>query len=337
MKSIQTSINYLESITSATSRYALVYTGLCGEGYWSATRRAAAFTGPSTLSSPLLRSHREAVRALDALDRTLSTQTYTLSLPFALATYLFVSHLSSSSSESYARDGEALGAAILAGVVTSIVCGFCNGVIKDGVQTVFLVWCVDRHTPPAQGEGRERKDEVRRVFEYEVPVPEREGRQQPASRRVFGVPKRQSRMGQQQQQQRREEYPSSQIPYDDDEPPIATTAPLFVADSPPPPPPAPPQQQQQQQQSNRDLAPRSSPPLHVSQNAVIFTAEEEEDVNPFETTLPEEDIIPSLSQSHHRGGGSGSGTLSSTVLKSKQTQQEEEEEEEDVFPGSGFF
>ena len=43
------SVGMLEGVTTALSRYALVYTGLTGDGFFASARRAKALTDASTV------------------------------------------------------------------------------------------------------------------------------------------------------------------------------------------------------------------------------------------------------------------------------------------------
>jgi hypothetical protein len=132
-------VGMLENVTTALSKYALVYTGLTGDAFFPSARRARALTA-AVESSPegtymrKFKSERQSRLVQTNLFRSnvlptapltlLTVAPLTLSFPFALATYLFVAH-------TLGAPEQALGAAVLAGGVTALVGLFCVGLIKD--------------------------------------------------------------------------------------------------------------------------------------------------------------------------------------------------------------
>ncbi|KAL4068171.1 plasma-membrane choline transporter-domain-containing protein [Scleroderma citrinum] len=148
-------VGYLETVTSALSRYALIYTGLTGDPFFPSARRARALT--------------VAVETADAgryrrkfkTEPQLTMLTYaplTLTFPFALITYLFVAH-------TLAAPNSALGAAVLAGGVTALVGLYCVGLVKDAADVLYLCYCIDKDS------GHRRREEVFSAFEYELQPP----------------------------------------------------------------------------------------------------------------------------------------------------------------------
>ena len=71
----------------------------------------------------------------------------TLTLPFALTTYLFVAH-------TLGAPQHALWAAILGGGVTALVGLFCVGLVDDTVDALYICYCVDQQA------GQKRRPEV---------------------------------------------------------------------------------------------------------------------------------------------------------------------------------
>jgi hypothetical protein len=71
----------------------------------------------------------------------------TLTLPFALTTYLFVAH-------TLGAPQHALPAAILGGGVTALVGLFCVGLVDDTVDALYVCYCVDQQA------GQKRRPEV---------------------------------------------------------------------------------------------------------------------------------------------------------------------------------
>jgi len=153
-------VQWLERKSGALSRYALVYAGLMGDGFWISAVRArelvwgvespgseqdaqqepvrtgrrsrdpvptkAKFGSERNVSPPPERTHplTNLFLLLTAPLALLTISPLTLSFPFALLTYLFVAH-------TIGAPNEALGAALLAGGVKCIVGLFCVGVVRD--------------------------------------------------------------------------------------------------------------------------------------------------------------------------------------------------------------
>ena len=132
-------VAYLETVTSALSRYALIYTGLTGDPFFPSARRARALTvAVETADAGRFRRKFKTERMFIFLcppltadgaffSAQLTMLTYaplTLTFPFALLTYLFVAH-------TLAAPNSALGAAVLAGGVTALVGLYCVGLVKD--------------------------------------------------------------------------------------------------------------------------------------------------------------------------------------------------------------
>ncbi|KAF8958026.1 plasma-membrane choline transporter-domain-containing protein [Flammula alnicola] len=129
------------------SRYALVYAGLTGVGFWECARRGRVLVsgieevvGRRFTSEPPL--------------ALLTISPLTLTFPFALMTYLFVAH-------TLGAPNEALGAALLAGGVTALVGLFCVGLVKDTADTLYMCYCIDKAA------GERRREEVFIAFEYD--------------------------------------------------------------------------------------------------------------------------------------------------------------------------
>ena len=149
-------VRWLEKKSGALSRYALVYAGLTGDGFWISAVRArelvwgvespgseqdvqqepgrrsrdpvqtkAKFGSERTSAlPPSIHKLTDPFFLLTAPLALLTISPLTLSFPFALLTYLFVAH-------TIGAPNKALGAALLAGDVTCIVGLFCVGVVRD--------------------------------------------------------------------------------------------------------------------------------------------------------------------------------------------------------------
>ena len=153
-------VGYLENSTSSLSTHALAYLGLAGDPFFPSARRASALTAAVNGS---VAKHRRKFKN----DRTSGIQstftvsdvyppapftmlTYaplTLTLPFALTTYLFVAH-------TLGAPQHALSAAILGGGVTALVGLFCVGLVDDTVDALYICYCVDQQA------GQRRRPEV---------------------------------------------------------------------------------------------------------------------------------------------------------------------------------
>jgi len=145
-------VGYLEGVTTALSRYALVYTGLTGDEFWYSAKRARALVTGVEMegvedeveavderNSRGVARNRDQERAQEEQRRRrvrrmtfgseppltlLTVSPLTLTFPFALTTYLFVAH-------TLGAPHYALGASLLAGGITALVGLFCVGLVKD--------------------------------------------------------------------------------------------------------------------------------------------------------------------------------------------------------------
>lgn len=128
---------YLEDMAGSLSKYALVYVGLTGEGFWVSARRTRALVAGAENGSGRFRKHFKLERAcrvhvsknsrltlVSAPLALLRIAPLTLTLPFALTAYLFVAH-------TLGAPNQALAAALLAGAVTALVGMFCVGLVSD--------------------------------------------------------------------------------------------------------------------------------------------------------------------------------------------------------------
>ena len=149
---IRLAVGYLNSVTVALSKYALVYSGLTGDAFMPSARRAKALTASVEAKATQSRkkysaegepwvlpcSYDSFSQGLHAAPLTLLTVApLTLSFPFALLTYLFVAHTLGS-------PDSALGASVLAGTVTALVGLFCVGLVKDAADTLYVCYCIDK-------------------------------------------------------------------------------------------------------------------------------------------------------------------------------------------------
>ncbi|KAL0562926.1 hypothetical protein V5O48_019152, partial [Marasmius crinis-equi] len=155
-------VGYLEGITLSLSKYAVVYAGLTGEEFWVSARRGSALTAMVASRG----GGGTGVGRVKEPPLTLLTlgAPLTLTFPFALATYLFVAH-------TLGAPHEALGTAVLAAGVTALVGSFCVGLVGDGVDTLWMCYCIDRDSGVIAGgngerRGREGREEVVDAFEY---------------------------------------------------------------------------------------------------------------------------------------------------------------------------
>ncbi|KAL0946398.1 hypothetical protein HGRIS_012624 [Hohenbuehelia grisea] len=136
-------ISTLEGMTSALSRYALVYAGLTGDAFMNSARRAR------TLTHAVEQRDRQARRRMKSEPplTLLTIAPLTLTFPFALTTYLFVAH-------TLGAPDQALGAAVLAGGVTALVGLFSVGLVEDVADTLYMCYCIDRDV------GQQHRKEV---------------------------------------------------------------------------------------------------------------------------------------------------------------------------------
>ncbi|KAJ3566815.1 hypothetical protein NP233_g6761 [Leucocoprinus birnbaumii] len=147
---IKLAVGYLDGVTTALSKYALVYVGLTGDPFMSSARRARALTEALEAKAEE-ESKKPSTEPQLAL---LAVAPLTLSFPFALSTYLFVAHTLDS-------PPSALGASVLSGAVTALVGRFCTGLVLDAADTLFLCYCIDKDI------GERKREEVFIIFEEE--------------------------------------------------------------------------------------------------------------------------------------------------------------------------
>ncbi|KAH9958336.1 plasma-membrane choline transporter-domain-containing protein [Russula dissimulans] len=140
---------YLEDAAGSLSKYALVYVGLTGEGFWVSARRARALVTGAESGAGRFRKNFKSEPPLTLL----RIAPLTLTLPFALTAYLFVAH-------TLGAPDQALSAALLAGTVTALVGLFCVGLVADTADTLYLCYCIDKES------GDRRRAEVFELFEY---------------------------------------------------------------------------------------------------------------------------------------------------------------------------
>ncbi|KAK0211275.1 plasma-membrane choline transporter-domain-containing protein [Desarmillaria ectypa] len=143
---IRVVVGFLEGITTALSKYALVYVGITGDPFMPSARRARALTN---------KAGKRGFSAEPPLT-LLTVAPLTLTFPFALSTYLFVAHTLNA-------PDQALGAALLAGGVTALVGLFCVGLVKDTADTLYMCYCIDKDL------GERKREEVFQAFEYGYP------------------------------------------------------------------------------------------------------------------------------------------------------------------------
>ncbi|KAI0293553.1 plasma-membrane choline transporter-domain-containing protein [Russula brevipes] len=141
---------YLEDAAGSLSKYALVYVGLTGEGFWVSARRARALVAGAESGTGRFRKNFKSEPPLTLL----RVAPLTLTLPFALTAYLFVAH-------TLGAPDQALAAALLSGTVTALVGLFCVGLVSDTADTLYLCYCIDKET------GDRRRAEVFELFEYD--------------------------------------------------------------------------------------------------------------------------------------------------------------------------
>jgi hypothetical protein len=153
-------VGYLENSTSSLSTHALAYLGLTGDPFFPSARRAAALTAAVNTSVAKYRRKFKNDRTscilwvfivpdtcLAAPFTILTYAPLTLTLPFALTTYLFVAH-------TLGAPQHALVAAILGGGVTALVGMFCVGLVDDTVDALYICYCMDQQA------GLKRRPEV---------------------------------------------------------------------------------------------------------------------------------------------------------------------------------
>ncbi|KAI0031487.1 plasma-membrane choline transporter-domain-containing protein, partial [Vararia minispora EC-137] len=139
---------WLENWVGRFGHYVLVYVGITGAGFWASVGRSAGLTAVDKRAETWRR------RFQTEPPLTLLTVTpLTLTLPFALSTYLFVARTLNA-------PDQALEAAFLAGGVTALVGLFCVGLVKDTADTLYLCYCIDKEA------GERRRAEVFEMFEF---------------------------------------------------------------------------------------------------------------------------------------------------------------------------
>ncbi|KAG6829364.1 hypothetical protein H0H87_011673 [Tephrocybe sp. NHM501043] len=159
---IRMAVGYLEAVTTALSKYALIYTGLTGDSFMNSARRAKALTTGAEAKTG--RNARKGYGTEPPL-MLLTIAPLTLTFPFALTTYLFVAHTLNA-------PDSALGAAFLAGGVTALVGLFCVGLVQDAADTLYICYCIDKDI------GQIRREEVFSTFEYNSQLRSQPQRQQ---------------------------------------------------------------------------------------------------------------------------------------------------------------
>ncbi|TFK36414.1 plasma-membrane choline transporter-domain-containing protein [Crucibulum laeve] len=229
---------YLEGVTTALSKYALVYAGLTGDAFMQSARRGRALTAAVEGKVAQGRRGRSAapIGAREPPLTLLTIAPLTLTFPFALTTYLFVAH-------TLDAPQQALGAAMLAGGVTALVGLFCVGLVKDAADTLYICYCIDKFA------GERRREEVFVAFEYDTPAPS--NAQRPP----------QQQYGQQRGQQQQHREPERIVPLSPRAPSMQFQGRQFS------PPQVPPQRQQQHQRTPSFPSTRQpqQPPLQLQQ------------------------------------------------------------------------
>ncbi|KAK7030395.1 hypothetical protein VNI00_014139 [Paramarasmius palmivorus] len=330
-------VRYLESVTETLSGDALVYTGLTGEGFWVSARRGAA----------LLQQHQgHRNRVKKTLPIPIHLFTLTLALPYALGTYIFVSH-------TLDAPAEAFGAAVLAGGVTSLTAGFVVGLVGDMADAVWLCFV---------GFG-EKREEIREVFEREglgrrrrpaqgpqQPQPSQQQRPPPAPAPVRSQPLSREELDD-------DGAPPEDILFDAAGQVEAGAGPgLRKSDIRSPSPSPPPKTRLRSLSSSSSESEPLVPPVSFMQGSSSQAHENDDedmgpnpfltggDVDPFVGGDPEveESVVRTHSRNTSSGGsmrgsmrGSGSRSLKGSGSKSKRAEVDEEEQE--LFPGSGIF
>ncbi|KAG5652127.1 hypothetical protein H0H81_006203 [Sphagnurus paluster] len=162
---IRMAVGYLETVTTALSKYALVYSGLTGDPFMNSARRAKALS--SGVEAKVGRTARQGYGGEPPL-MLLTVAPLTLTFPFSLTTYLFVAHTLNA-------PDQALGAALLGAGVTALVGLFCVGLVQDTADTLYICYCIDKDV------GQRRREVVFAAFEYGTQPPASRPRQQGAN------------------------------------------------------------------------------------------------------------------------------------------------------------
>ncbi|KAH7906001.1 plasma-membrane choline transporter-domain-containing protein [Hygrophoropsis aurantiaca] len=307
-------VGYLEGVTASLSRYALVYTGLTGAPFFPSARRARALTEAASAGRYRRKFKTEPPLTL------LTYAPLTLTLPFALTTYLFVAH-------TLGAPDQALAAALLAGGVTALVGMFCVGLVKDTADALYVCYCIDKDG------GARRRDEVFAAFEYEI---------QP--RGAASRPQERGRQGQTQGQGQIQTQGRGQ-PQAQRKAPPPRTAPLSPSapahNTPPPahntPPPA------------HNTPPPSHPlqrPMQPSQHVQSAQPSQRQPPPPPETDIDPFEHEPLGDDGDGDDAGDGIGApqeiriatpYSVSPAGESDEEREGEGEESQIFPGSGLF
>ncbi|KAG7092974.1 hypothetical protein E1B28_009275 [Marasmius oreades] len=307
-------VGYLEGVTLNLSKYAVIYAGLTGEEFWVSARRGSALTAMVASKSGGVGRVKEPPLALLTLGAPL-----TLTFPFALAAYLFVAHTLNA-------PHEALGTAVLAGGVTALVGTFCVGLVGDGVDTLWMCYCIDRDSGIIlNGKAREGREEVVDAFEY--------------NSRAKTLARHQAKHPQHPQRQPPRPGPSSRphqpirsqpLRYDTSRAPEETPQVLFdvVGDV-----------EAQTPRTSQPLAPRSPSPSPSSSSShtrsslvppesltLMAHHAEEDDMDPF---VGEHEPEPELELEREMGGSQGKGDEGPSHSQSQSQSQ--------LFPGSDLF
>ncbi|KAI9511106.1 plasma-membrane choline transporter-domain-containing protein [Russula earlei] len=140
-------VGYLEDTAGSLSRYALVYVGLTGEGFWISARRARALVASAESGAGRFKKSFKAER-----NTTDPIESCSIDPDIAIR-----------SNGPY-----------LPGTVTALVGLFCVGLVTDTADTLYLCYCIDKES------GDRRRAEVFELFEYNS------RRQQPQARQQQG-------------------------------------------------------------------------------------------------------------------------------------------------------
>ncbi|PFH46316.1 hypothetical protein AMATHDRAFT_7977 [Amanita thiersii Skay4041] len=287
-------INYLETVTTALSKYALVYSGLTGDPFMHSARRAKALT--TTVEGKVGRYGRRKISTEPPLV-LLTIAPLTMTLPSALLTYLFVAHTLNA-------PDQALGAAVLAGGVTALVGLFCVGLVKDTADTLYICYCIDKET------NERRREEVFILFEYNQP--QRQANLPAQPQRIIPLPPRRATPQQQRAAKDRNQHQIASNPIPVNRAEAMNLAPSSMAAS----------ASSQLTQRPVPLSPSAAvtartirppvtlviaPPLASSPVPQHFTglegdSETEDDINPFQHSYRKGEPLPTVSSppiSHH--------------------------------------
>ncbi|KAI0314722.1 plasma-membrane choline transporter-domain-containing protein [Amylostereum chailletii] len=165
---------WIETWVGRFGRYVLIYVGVTGDGFWASVGRSSGLTSVDHTATGWRRRFQT-----EPPLTILTIAPLTLTLPFALSTYIFVAHTLNAPEQ-------ALEAAFLAGGVTALVGLFCVGLVKDVADTLYLCYCLDKEA------GDQRRAEVFEMFEYNARHSTQPARSQPSARRPPPPPSRQA-------------------------------------------------------------------------------------------------------------------------------------------------